>query len=64
MFELPKIMKKRTWFLLFNAGTTAYLVISGTLRWETVSVISSCIALLMMNCIAWISSRNYKDWKW
>jgi len=63
VIEFPKIMPKWTWFLLFNVGTIAYLMISGALRWETDSVISSVIALLVMNGVAWISARKYKDWK-
>jgi len=61
--EFPKIMSKRAWFLMFNLGTIAYLMIDGTLRWETVSVISCGIALLLINGIAWISARKFKEWK-
>ena len=63
MVELPKIMSRKTWFLFFNLGTIIYLIISGCLRWEIVSIISYGSALLLMNGIAWISSRKYKDWK-
>jgi len=56
-------MSKRAWFLMFNLGTIAYLMIDGTLRWETVSVISCGIALLLINGIAWISARKFKEWK-
>ena len=61
MIELPKIMSKRMWFLLFNVGTILYLIISGTLRWGAVSVISCGISLLLINGIALISARKYKN---
>jgi hypothetical protein len=61
--ELPKIMSKRMWFLLFNAGTIIYLIVSGSLRWQVVSMFSTGLALVMMNGIAWVSARKYKEWK-
>ena len=63
MIELPKLISKRTWFLIFNVGTVAYLIFSGTLQWNVISVVSCSIALLVINCIAWISARKYKEWK-
>ena len=51
------------WFLLFNVGTILYLVLVGRLTWDATSIISYGLALLMMNGIAWISARKYKDWK-
>ena len=63
MKELPSIISKRMWFLLFNVGTILYLVLVGRLTWDATSIISYGLALLMMNGIAWISARKYKDWK-
>ncbi len=63
MVELPKIMSKKAWFLVFNLGTIIYLIVSGSLRWEVVSIFSYGLALLLMNGIAWISARKYKGWK-
>ncbi len=51
------------WFLLFNIGTILYLIARGDLHWNTTSIFSYGVALLLMNCIAWISARKYKDWK-
>jgi hypothetical protein len=33
------------------------------LRWDAVSILSCLAALLLMNGIAWISARKYKEWK-
>ena len=63
MIELPKIISKRTWFLIFNVATILYLIASGGLRWDVVSVFSYGLALLLINCIALISARNFKGWK-
>jgi hypothetical protein len=63
MIELPKIISKKTWFLLFNVGTIIYLIGRGRLRWNIVSVFSYGFALLLINGIIWISARKYKDWK-
>ncbi len=63
MFEFAKIMSKRTWFLLFNIGTIIYLISSGTLTWDAISIFSCVIALLLMNGIAWISGCEYPHWK-
>jgi cytochrome c oxidase subunit IV len=63
MVELPKIMSKKVWFLVFNLGTIIYLTVSGSLRWEVVSIFSYGLALLLMNGIAWISACKYKGWK-
>jgi hypothetical protein len=63
MLEFPKVISKKLWFLLFNVGTIVYLLSTGTLRWEFVSVLACFLALTMMNGIAWISARKYKQWK-
>lgn len=61
MFELPKLMSKKMWFLLFNVGTILYLIISGALTWDAVSVFSCGISLALMNGVALISAREYKN---
>lgn len=63
MVEFPKIMSKTMWFILFNLGTIIYLIVSGTLRWDALSIFSNGLALVIMNWIAWISGRKYKGWK-
>ncbi|HEX6772891.1 MAG TPA: hypothetical protein VF126_12740 [Acidobacteriaceae bacterium] len=64
MLDLPKVMRKKTWFLLFNCVTIVYLIISGALKWNPVSLFSYAVALSLINCIALISARKYyKDWK-
>jgi hypothetical protein len=61
--EFHKLVSKKAAFLLFNVGTIIYLIFSGSLKWNGVSLFSYGAALLLMNGIAWFSSRNFKDWK-
>jgi len=56
-------MSKKTWFILFNLGTILYLIVSATLRWDSLSIFSSALALAIMNWVAWISARKYKEWR-
>lgn len=63
MVELPKLVSKKVWFLTFNALTIFYLITTKTLSWDPASIFYCFLALLLMNCIAWISARKYKDWK-
>jgi hypothetical protein len=63
MVELPKIISKRTWFVIFNTATILYLIATGSLQWNVVSVFSYALALLLINCIALISARHFKGWK-
>ena len=58
-----RIISKKLWFLLFNAGSVAYLIGTGRLRWELVSLLICAGALLLMNGIAFLSARNFPDWK-
>ena len=60
MVELLKIKSKRTWFVIFNAATILYLIASGSLQWDVVSVFSYGLALLLIKGIALISARNFK----
>ncbi len=63
MIEFPKLISKKQGFLLFNMGPIIYLIVTRTLQWELVSAFSCGLALVLMNCVAWISARKYKDWK-
>ena len=63
MNQFHKLVSKKMWFLLFNVGTTLYVIISGTIKFDVVSVVSYGVALGLMNVIAWISARNFPDWK-
>jgi hypothetical protein len=63
MVELPRIISKKVWFLIFNVGTIIYLIANGSLHWDAISIVSYGLALLIMNGIALISARKYKGWK-
>ena len=60
---IQKILPKKIWFLLFNVGTTIYMIVSGDLHWNVVSIATFVIALALINVIAWVSARKYKNWK-
>jgi hypothetical protein len=59
-----RMFSKSVWFALFNVGTVIYLVASGTLQWNWISVLSCSVSLLLIDGIALYSSRNFPDWKW
>ena len=63
MADLPEVISKKTWFLLFNVGTTIYMIATGNLHWDATSIFCYSVALLLINGIAWISARKYKGWK-
>ena len=51
------------WFLIFNIGTTIYMIACGHLSWNVISIASYGVALGLINFIAWISERKFSDWK-
>jgi hypothetical protein len=63
MKKLHEVVSKKQWFILFNAGTLIALAVSGRLTTSRESVVTSLIALLIINVIAAISARNFPDWK-
>lgn len=58
-----RLISRRMWFLLFNVGTTVYMLLSGHLRGRVDSILAFIVALGVMNGIAWVSARNFPDWK-
>jgi len=60
MADLPSVIPKKAWFFIFNIGTNIYLIVTGTLHWNLISICSSGAALLLIDGIAWISSSKYK----
>jgi len=62
--KFHRAVSKSLWFILFNVVTVSYLAISGSLRWDWLSIGSYGAALLLMNGIALYSTRNFQDWKW
>ncbi len=63
MKDLPELMSKKACYA-FNLGSVLYMIVRGSLDWEWLDLVSFGIALLLMNGIAWVSARRYKDWKW
>jgi hypothetical protein len=58
-----RLLTKTQWFVLFNVLAIAGLLLTGRLEWSLKSLVTSAIALLVMNFVAMISARNYPDWK-
>ena len=63
MNQFHKIVSKKMWFILFNAGTTIYMILSGHLSWDAITIVSYGVALSLINLVAWISARRFPDWK-
>jgi O-antigen/teichoic acid export membrane protein len=63
MFDLVQIVSKKIRFVILNLAAIIYLIATHSLRWDAVSIFSYGLALGLMNCIAWISARKYKEWK-
>lgn len=63
MNQFHKVVSKKMWFLLFNVGTTIYVIVSGTVRWDALSILSYVVALGLINFIAWFSARSFPSWK-
>ena len=58
-----QLLTKKQWVLLFNVVAVAALIISGRLRFSVASIVLTVIALAVVNAVAWLSSKNYPDWK-
>ncbi len=63
MKKLRELVSKKQWFILFNVVSVIALVVTGRLKWSAESLITSLIALLVMNGVAAISARNFPEWK-
>jgi membrane protein YdbS with pleckstrin-like domain len=50
-------------FIIFNVMMLASLGFTGRLRPDWPSIVAVIVALIVMNFVAWISSRHYKEWK-
>jgi NADH:ubiquinone oxidoreductase subunit 3 (subunit A) len=49
--------------VLFNLAAVLLLLWKGQFRSDWTSVVAVILAFALMNAVAWISSRNYKEWK-
>jgi hypothetical protein len=63
MKKLQELVSKKQWFILFNVGTLIALALAGRLTSSRESLVASLVALIIMNGVAVISSRNFPDWK-
>ena len=63
MRSFPELISKKVWFLLFNISSIVYLVATGRLRRDALSVVSCLGALLLLNGIAILSARKFPNWK-
>jgi len=63
MKSFHELVSKKQWFILFNVVAIIALVVTGRLKWSTESLVTSLIALLAVNIVAAISTRNFPEWK-
>jgi len=50
-------------YVLFNLASVLLLLYKGQFRSDWASIIGVIFAFVLMNFVAWISSRHYKEWK-
>jgi len=50
-------------FIEFNVAAAICLWLTGRVRADWPSVIGIIVAFIIMNFVAWISSRHFKEWK-
>ena len=60
MKDFHEIISKKVWFLLFNVGTIAYLILWVHIQLNAISLVCYGLALLLINGVALISGRRYK----
>ena len=63
MSQFHRVISKKMWFLLFNVGTTLYIILIGHLQLDAISIVSFAVALGLINLLAWISARRFPEWK-
>jgi len=50
-------------FVIFNIAMFVFFGFKGLLKFDRPSIIGAVVAFSLMNLVAWISSRHYKEWK-
>jgi hypothetical protein len=50
-------------YVVMNTAAVLVLLWKGQFQSDRVSVFAIIFSFVLMNCIAWVSSRNYKEWK-
>jgi hypothetical protein len=63
MKSFHELVSKKQWFIIFNTVAVIALVVTGRLKWSTESLVTSLLALLAVNIIAALSTRNFPEWK-
>jgi hypothetical protein len=60
--QIPDLMSKRSAFLLYNVVLIGTLWLTGRIRRDWPSIIGCAFGLILMNVVAWISSKNFPQW--
>jgi hypothetical protein len=63
MKNLRELVSKKQFFVLFNLVSVAALVLTGRLKWSAESLVTSLIALLVINGVVAISARKFPEWR-
>ena len=50
-------------YVLFNGAAVLILLWKGQFRSDGDSVLAIIVAFALMNFVAWVSSKNFKEWK-
>jgi hypothetical protein len=50
-------------FILFNGAMLMFFYVTGRFRADWPSIVGVIAAFILMNFVAWISSRHFKEWK-
>ena len=63
---IPRVTKQvslRIRYVIYNAVLLVAIYFSGRLGSDWVSIVGVVAGIVVMNLVAWISSRHYKEWK-
>jgi hypothetical protein len=58
-----KLLTRKQWYVMFNIVAICWAIVTGRLQWSAKSIIIAAVALAAINAIAFISGRNYPEWK-
>jgi hypothetical protein len=59
-----RLISKQVAFLLFNVVSVISLWASGFIPWTAVGVFSGIAAMILMNYSAYLSTKDFPEWKW
>jgi hypothetical protein len=61
--EVHRLISKRTAMVLLNLGMLMSLWASGEVKADPGSIAAAALAVIIMNCVAWRSGKDFPGWK-